>query len=75
MMGMWLVGQCSKTLKFLLKIPGVSRARRYFEDRLIGEPKMMMYEYIYKCVFYVYHFPVYIVLYCFSTLSFDNSIV
>ena len=41
-MGMWLVGQCSKTLKFGLKIPGELRLCRYFEDRLIWEPRMKM---------------------------------
>ena len=34
-MSVWLVGQCSKTIKFGLKIPGVSRPCRYFDDNHI----------------------------------------
>ena len=34
------MGQCSKTLKLGLKVPGRSRLCRYFEDRLIWVPRM-----------------------------------
>ena len=41
MMGVWLVGQCSKILNVVLKLQGGSRVCRYVEDRLIWEPRMM----------------------------------
>ena len=42
-MGVWLVGQSFKTLKFGLKIPGGSRICRSFEDRLIWDPRVHNY--------------------------------
>ena len=52
MIGVWLVGQCSKTLRFVLKIPGMSRPHNYFDDRPIYVPMMILHTLLHITLYY-----------------------